>query len=443
MRVLFITAGSALASAGGGATYNRGMVKALRGAGHDVVIVSDRGHPETASLEWVGFDCGGDEQVALLPSDCRSGLARERSRSEVVKTMASLVERHSSQVVHANGRKADAARLGATTGVPVVATMHHPGVSCPAGALMRSNGEICRRSMERTTCSICYGSQRSMGRGLGSVVGALPIVVPFPRGSVDPASALWRRIWMASAYPGLVRDAIKERRIALRGCSRWIAPSRAAGLVLVRNGVDRSRIRWVAHGVESMIRRETRSVRPVRFGYVGTWSREKGVDLLVEAHARVARQVECELHVWGGARSGADGDRFVAHLRDLPDGRTVFHGPAMRGDLQGVYDSMDVLVLPSRFLEVFGLVVLEALSAGVPVIATRCGGPEDTVRHGSNGVLVRPNDVEDLARAMHHLAEAPERIDILRKGIQPVRTWSECAYDTVKVYEDAIACGGR
>ena len=61
---------------------------------------------------------------------------------------------------------------------------------------------------------------------------------------------------------------------------------------------------------------------------------------------------------------------------------------------------MDLLVLPSLFGEGLPMVVLEAMAAGVPVVATRVPGVPEAIRHGQDGVLANPNDPEDLARAI-------------------------------------------
>ncbi len=61
---------------------------------------------------------------------------------------------------------------------------------------------------------------------------------------------------------------------------------------------------------------------------------------------------------------------------------------------------MDLLVLPSLFGEGLPMVVLEAMAAGVPVVATRVPGVPEAIRHGQDGVLVNPNDPDDLACAI-------------------------------------------
>ena len=74
----------------------------------------------------------------------------------------------------------------------------------------------------------------------------------------------------------------------------------------------------------------------------------------------------------------------------------------------------DVFVLPSLY-ETFGVVLIEALAAGKPVIATRCGGPESIV-NDENGLLVAPANSDALGRAMRQMVEAIDRFnkDIIR-----------------------------
>ncbi len=78
--------------------------------------------------------------------------------------------------------------------------------------------------------------------------------------------------------------------------------------------------------------------------------------------------------------------------------RVTFHGLLSRNDIEKLYKTCDCFVLPSAF-ETFGVVYIEAMAAGLPVIATRCGGPEDFVTE-ENGILVNVDDVEGLKGAM-------------------------------------------
>jgi glycosyltransferase involved in cell wall biosynthesis len=68
------------------------------------------------------------------------------------------------------------------------------------------------------------------------------------------------------------------------------------------------------------------------------------------------------------------------------------------------------LVLPSIWYETFGLVLIEAFAAGMPVIASRIGGIPDLVEDGKTGLLVQPGDAADLADKMQWALENPERM---------------------------------
>ena len=114
------------------------------------------------------------------------------------------------------------------------------------------------------------------------------------------------------------------------------------------------------------------------------------------------------------------------------------HGRVGPEELSRAYAGVDVLVLPSIYLEVFGLVVLEAFSAGRPVIVTNSGGPEELVREGVDGLIVRRNDPVALAEALMGLASDPARIVRLAEGIRPVRTIEEHLDQLLPIYERAI-----
>ncbi|HEX6083900.1 MAG TPA: glycosyltransferase family 4 protein [Thermoanaerobaculia bacterium] len=125
----------------------------------------------------------------------------------------------------------------------------------------------------------------------------------------------------------------------------------------------------------------------------------KGVDVFLRAAARVPH---AKFVVAGGAVEGRE--EFAAGLHALARDLGVDvrftgwrYGPERIAELHA---ALDVLVLPSVWPEPFGLVLLEAMASGKPVIATRHGGPVEIVADGETGLLVAPGDVEELAAAM-------------------------------------------
>lgn len=122
--------------------------------------------------------------------------------------------------------------------------------------------------------------------------------------------------------------------------------------------------------------------------YVGRLSPEKGVDILLQAFAYVAREdKEVHLHVVGGG--DLQGMTGRARLLGI-DGRVTFQGNLPQSVLPGWYRDAMLVVLPSR-ADAQPLVLLEAMASGCPVVATRVGGIPEIVHDGESGLLVEPD----------------------------------------------------
>ncbi len=131
-------------------------------------------------------------------------------------------------------------------------------------------------------------------------------------------------------------------------------------------------------------------------GAVGRLAPEKGLDTLVAAF-REAAIAHSTLVLVG------DGPERASLEARAPAG-VIFAG--WRDDPWPFYGLFDLFVLPSRS-EAFGLTLLEALQAGVPVLATRTQGPGELLAEGG-GLLVDIDDVSAMAQALRHLASSPE-----------------------------------
>jgi glycosyltransferase involved in cell wall biosynthesis len=123
------------------------------------------------------------------------------------------------------------------------------------------------------------------------------------------------------------------------------------------------------------------------------------------------------LHVWGDGEDRANIENEIAKL-NLP-GRVTLHGPTAKPE--AAIETFDVLVLPSQ-AEGFGLVLIEAMAAGVPVVATDVPGIRDVVRDGVNGLLVPVGQPDQLARAIQRIAAtgAPRK-RLIEAGLEVVR----------------------
>jgi glycosyltransferase involved in cell wall biosynthesis len=344
-------------------------------------------------------------------------------------------------LIHLNGLKPALVAVAVERRIPHLITAHHGGICCPAGALLRPDDSMCDKPMDAQWCVACYCAQLKGGSVLGRALGHLPAWVYRPAGrtlNVLPNATYIGRTLM---YPWLVEQSIEGKRSMLAGGQLFVAPSKAIEAALVRNGVSADRIALVPHGINPLSRVPLANPvgRPLRFGYVGQIQRAKGLKVLFEAFATLPPGA-AHLTIVGQPQRPGEAEYLARAMRPC-QGRqdVVLRGAVAHEEIGRVMAEMDVVVLPSIFLEVFGLVVLEAFSVGRPVIVTDSGGPSETVRHGIDGLVVPPNDAASLAAAMSLLVAEPQRVADMAAAIRPVRTLQQHVDDLERLYQRVIA----
>ena len=150
-----------------------------------------------------------------------------------------------------------------------------------------------------------------------------------------------------------------------------------------------------------------------RLLYVGRIDARKGVHTAIRALTRLP---EAHLDVVGGWDPAEEWRlRQLAQELDV-EGRVTFHGHRDRAGVVAAYDECDVVLFPVVWQEPWGLVPLEAMARGRPVVATGRGGSAEYLRDGENCLLFEPEDHAMLAAAVLRLAGEPELRARLRAG---------------------------
>lgn len=172
---------------------------------------------------------------------------------------------------------------------------------------------------------------------------------------------------------------------------------------------------------------------------VGRLTPQKGFDDLIRAYPTIRRAVpESRLvivgdgHMRGELESLADRE----HVRD----GTTFAGFIDDDELVAALKSSDVVVVPSRF-EPFGIVALEAMAAGVPLVVSRVGGLAEIVEDSVDGIEVEPNNPSAIAAATVRILSDRELVSrLVTKGEEKVKSysWENVAKRTLGVYQEAV-----
>jgi glycosyltransferase involved in cell wall biosynthesis len=206
---------------------------------------------------------------------------------------------------------------------------------------------------------------------------------------------------------------------------------------VVYNGVDRERFDS-AVDVGAVRRKHAIGPRDPVVLFCGRVDYQKGPDLLVEGFVRAK-------HRWPNAKLMFVGDGGMRHHVEARahecgvGGDVRFTGCIVGREMPELFKAADVVAVPSRN-EPFGIVVLEAWSAGKPVLATHHGGPGEYVEHGVDGLKIYP-DPDSIAWGINRAFENFDRLQQMgRHGRQKVErgfTWDAVADETLNVYHEA------
>jgi glycosyltransferase involved in cell wall biosynthesis len=445
-KILISAAGTLDQQFGGGQVYVQKLARELQRRGRDVCIVCEdpwAGSDERFRVAWRDFHGMPVAGVSTNPARAPSGENGSGQSPPLLEALRQVVANARPDVIHLNGMKPAMTSVAIENSMPHVVTAHHGGIACPAGALLRSDDTICSQPMKSDGCVACFCRQLNAPAPLRNALAALPAWVYRPAGrllDVWPVSTYATRALM---YPRSVEQAIRGKQFVLRQAQQIIAPSRAIAEALIRNGAAESRVNIVPHGIDPLPRVPLGDLqnRPVRFGYVGQIHRAKGVSVLLEAFSGLPAGL-AELRITGQPQRPGEQAYLDSAMRPLHGRADVTqHGSVSHDQIAQVMAKIDVLIVPTICLEVFGLVILEAFSVGRPVIVTDSGGPSEIVRNGIDGIVVPPNDAQALSKAMKELAEHPRRIAELAANIRPVRTLAQHVDDIEAFYARVLHAG--
>ena len=183
--------------------------------------------------------------------------------------------------------------------------------------------------------------------------------------------------------------------------------------------------------------------------FVGRIDPAKGVDFLLDSFVELQARWDGPLHprllLVGGDMIDGELGPDLARLRDAAAARGVaeqitFCGPQPHDALPTYYAATDLTVVPSRY-ESFGLVAVESLACGTPVVASRAGGLAYTIEEGQNGFLVPFGDTTALAVTLHRtLQDAPLRAQLSRGALATATQygWERITDRIVEIYGAAV-----
>jgi len=258
-------------------------------------------------------------------------------------------------------------------------------------------------------------------------------------------------IALVACYHGETTEDAKVRlynvvdSIMLRKMHRVIAVSQFTRNHLVSRGIREKRIVVIPNAIDASTLSDNAPIRepivsrPILMIAAGRFSREKGLDILLDALATVKNSAPAfKLYLYG---KGPEESNLRMQVENL--GLTeIVEFCGFVDDIAPVFRSMDMLVMTSRS-EGMPLIILEAWKERLGVIATAVGGIPEMIESGKNGILI---DSPDVAKVSEALVSAMKNMDAIssygRKGFELLRTiynYDQQAVALATVYREVLA----
>ncbi len=201
-------------------------------------------------------------------------------------------------------------------------------------------------------------------------------------------------------------------------------------------GIDRKRFNPKAGFYKPMKKGEG----SIKILFMGRLDKRKGLDILLKALSKLNNKIDYHLFVGGSSANR----KYYEEMADRLNVKATFLGFIPAEDMGKVYSSADIYCSPAKGGETYGIVLVEAMSSGVPVIASDIPGYATVVKNGYNGVLAEAN-VESFASAIERLANnKEERIRLKMNGLKHAEKidWNNVILEIEKAYKDAIKIHG-
>lgn len=363
-------------------------------------------------------------------------------------SFAKIIESVDPDILHIHARTSAISELlidkAKAVGKQVVITYHSPTVTCTRGTMLLYGATPCDGAMEIRRCTECSLNLKGLG------IFSKPLAYsPRHLGKWLDQQGLRGGLWLALRMRQIVSDQIKTTERFLQKADLVIAPCIWVADLLKLNGIPRERLRLCRQGLihrqadpsterveEVGISNATRH-RQLRLGCFARLDPTKGLDFLIKVLKSIP-DAPIELCIYGitqnESRLPSGSLEYLAEC----DQRVNFLPPLPADKVLEAMAQLDLVVVPSLWLETGPLVVLEAFAAGVPVLGSDRGGIAELVRSGIDGQLLPTGDLKAWSKSLSILAANPEIVIEWRKNVKNPRTMTVVAEEMAQHYASIL-----
>ena len=339
---------------GGDCIYTINLEELLSKHGHDVAVFAMQ-HPANMYSHWSKYF--PSEVKFSSGSGIIEAIRRPFGTSEVKKKFNDLLNDFQPDVVHLNNIHGQIspiiAKIAHENGVRTVWTLHDYKLLCPRYDCLRNGTEI---------CELCFTDKKNVVK-----------------------NCCMKNSLFVSLLAYL--ETQKWTKEELERCTdAFICPSQFITNKMIQGGFNKNKIVSLYHFINIGKTKNENYNKEDYFCYLGRLSHEKGIKTMIEA----ARQLPYQLKIVG---SGP----LLEELRKSTKNKNIeFLGFKNWGEVKEIVGKARFSVVPSEWYEVFGLVIVEALCLGTPVLGSDIGAIPELITIEKNGILFESRNVENL-----------------------------------------------
>ncbi|WP_456277644.1 glycosyltransferase [Bacillus sp. AK128] len=290
--------------------------------------------------------------------------------------------------------------------IATVLTLHDYWTICPMNFLMDRHYNLCSGPNEGKKCLGCYTDEAEQKEIIEEVKDA----------------SIQRYMFIKN---------ILEHKVDV-----IIAVSKSLKTKLLKEGIREEKIKVIYPALRTNpnFKKEERAREKLIFGFIGGLYIIKGPHVLIDAFARI-KEENIELHIYGDSSSSFR--RGLLEEIAKQDNRIIFKGKYQSDDLENIFNSIDVLVVPSVCPETGPLVVQEALRHKVPVIGSRIGGIPEYL-HDEFGAMFEVGNSEALEVILKRIIKEPNLLTEWSNKIPDLPPTSVFGQEIQNIYKDLV-----
>ncbi len=343
---------------------------------------------------------------------------------------------HFHEIAGSNGITLSHVEAAKKLGIKILFTFHLIGLSCMNGTLFQNGQFPCDGKILLQKCSECYLKSKDLRK--------IPIkfVSYFSRFlyylGINPTK-LSSSLSTALGTAHLVEKKKADLFRLISHSDKVVVLTEWYRDILISNSITEDKIVFIRqalpldrHFVEVIKQKSSK----FKFLYIGRITHFKGVHLLIEAFLQLDQSM-AELHIYGQS----NGTDYENSLRQKTQNinSIYWHGIIDHEKVVSVMSDVNALCLCSTITEMSPLVIQEAFSARLPVIASNVYGSSEQIKHGVNGLLFNFNDPADLLKQLQRCIHEKDLLSNLSNNILPPRSFEEVANEHIKLYNSLLS----